>query len=100
EPAFGMRDEFGASEQPECRGMVLEQGPATPAIECPQRGNPRRHAIELPAEMIEDRRRNEFDGVECSAGILRNPTWRASASRFKGPRRSRTEASSSSSRVK
>ena len=53
--------------------MVLEQGPATAAIECPQRGNPRRHAIELPAEMIEDRRRNEFDGGECSAGHLKEP---------------------------
>src|SRR3954454_18423599 len=73
EPAFGMRDEFGASEQPECQGMVLEQGPATPAIECPKRGNPRRHAIELPAEMIEDRRRNEFDGIECSTGHLKEP---------------------------
>ena len=58
EPAFGMRGEFAASEQPECRGMVLEQGPGTPAIERPDRGNPRRHAIELPAEMIEDLRRN------------------------------------------
>ena len=70
EPAFGMQREFAASEQPECRGMVLEQGPATPAIERPDRGNPRRHAIELAAEMIEDLRRNELHGVERSAGHL------------------------------
>ena len=60
QPAFRMGAEFAASEQPECRGMMLEQSPATPAIECPDRNNPRRHAIELPAEMIEDLRRNEL----------------------------------------
>ena len=70
QPAFRMRGEFAASEQPERRRMMLEQGPATPAIECPDRGDPRRHAIELPAEMIEDLRRNELHGIECVAGHL------------------------------
>src|SRR5271169_7072973 len=70
EPAFGMQREFAAFEQPECRGMVLEQGPATPTVERPDRGNPRWHAIELAAEMIEDLRRNELHGVERSAGHL------------------------------
>jgi hypothetical protein len=50
--------------------MVLEQGPATPTVERPDRGNPRWHAIELAAEMIEDLRRNELHGVERSAGHL------------------------------
>ena len=50
--------------------MVLEQGPATPAVERPDRGNPRWHAIELAAKMIEDLRRNELHRVERSAGHL------------------------------
>jgi hypothetical protein len=41
--------------------VVLEQGPAPPAIERPDRGDPRRHAIDLPAEMIEDLRRYQLD---------------------------------------
>ena len=66
--AFGMRGEFAALEQPEGRGMMLEQGAAAPAIEGPDRGDPGRHAVELPAEMIEDPRRNELHGVERPAG--------------------------------
>jgi hypothetical protein len=66
--AFCVRDEFAASEQPKCRGVVLEQGPATPAIECPDRGDPRHHAIDLPAEVIEDLRRYQLHRVERSAG--------------------------------
>jgi hypothetical protein len=65
-----MQREFAAFEQPECRGMVLEPSPATPAVERPDRGNPRWHAIELAAEMIEDLRRNELHRVERSAGHL------------------------------
>ena len=68
QPAFGMRGEFAAPEQPEGRGMMLEQGTAAPAIEGPDRGDPGRHAVELPAEMVEDPRRNELHGVERSAG--------------------------------
>ena len=48
--------------------MVLEQGPSAPGIERPDRGDPRRLAIELPAEMGEDVRRNALDGVERVAG--------------------------------
>ncbi len=48
--------------------MMLEQGPSAPAIEGPDRGDPRRHAIELPAEVIEDVRWNALDGVERVAG--------------------------------
>lgn len=33
--ALGMRGEFAASEQPEGRGLMLEQGPAAPVIEGP-----------------------------------------------------------------
>src|SRR5271165_976644 len=73
QPAFGMGGDLAASEQPKCRGMMLEQGPMTPAIECPDRGNLRRHAIQLPAEMIEDLRRNELHGVERSAGYFEEP---------------------------
>ena len=65
-----MQCEFTAFKQPECRGMVLEQGPAAPAIERPNRGNPRWHAIELATEMIEDLRRNELPRVERSASHL------------------------------
>ena len=50
--------------------MMLEQGPGAPAIERPDRGDPRRHAIEVPAEMIEDLRGNELNGVEGTAGHL------------------------------
>ncbi len=49
--------------------MVLEQGsPAT--IESPDRGDPRRHAIELPAEMGEDVRRDALHRIERGAGHL------------------------------
>ena len=57
QPAFCVRGELAAPQQPKRRGVVLEQGPAPPAIERPDRGDPRRHAIDLPAEMIEDLRR-------------------------------------------
>jgi hypothetical protein len=70
EPALGMGGEHGASEQPECRLMMLEQGPGAPAIERSDGGDPRRHAIEVPAEMIEDLRGNELHGVEGTAGHL------------------------------
>ena len=40
------------------------------AIERPDRGDPRRLAIELPAEVGEDVRRNALDGVERGAGHL------------------------------
>src|SRR5690349_1480470 len=68
--AFRVRGEFAASEQPECRSVVLEQGSRTPAIERPDRGNPRRRAIDLPAKMIEDLRRYQLHRVERSAGQL------------------------------
>jgi hypothetical protein len=68
--AFRVRGEFAASEQPECRGVVLEQGSRTPAIERPDRGNPRRRAIDLPAKMIEDLRWYQLHRVERSAGQL------------------------------
>lgn len=68
--AFRVQGEFAASEQPECRGMVLEQGSRTPAIERPDRGNPRRRAIDLPAKMIEDLRRYQLHRVERPAGQL------------------------------
>lgn len=50
--------------------MVLEQGSMTPAIKCPDRGEPRCRAIDLPAKMIEDLRRNQFHRVEHPAGHL------------------------------
>jgi hypothetical protein len=68
EPAPGMGGEHGTSEQPERCFMMLEQGPGAPAIERPDRGDPRRHAIEVPAEMIEDPRGNELNGIEGTAG--------------------------------
>src|SRR6516162_849937 len=68
--AFCVRDEFAASEQPKRRGVVLEQGPVTPAIECPDRGDPRRYAIYLSAEVIENLRRYQLHRVERSAGYL------------------------------
>jgi hypothetical protein len=98
--AFCVRDEFAASEQPKCRGVVLEQGPATPAIECPDRGDPRRHAIDLPAEVIEICGGISSTELSVLPVILRKPICRASANRFNGPRRSWTETSSSSSSVK
>ena len=52
--------------------MMLEQLGA-PAIERPDRGDPRRHAIEVPAEMIEDPRGNELNGVEGTASHLEEP---------------------------
>jgi hypothetical protein len=70
ECAFRAGGEFTASEQSERRGVVLEQGSKTPAIERPDRGNPRRRAIDLPAEMIEDLRRYQLDRVERPAGQL------------------------------
>src|SRR5208337_3507136 len=70
QPAFGMRCELAAPEQSQRRRVMFEQSPATPAIECPDRGDPRRHAIELPAKVIEDLRWNEFHGIECGAGHL------------------------------
>src|SRR5271166_4898695 len=63
QPAFGMRCELAAPEQSQRRRVMFEQSPATPAIECPDRGDPRRHAIELPAKVIEDLRWNEFHGI-------------------------------------
>ena len=33
QPAFGMQREFAAFEQPECRGIGLEQSPETPTVE-------------------------------------------------------------------
>lgn len=68
--ALRVRGEFAAPEQPKRRGVVLEQGPAPPAIERPNRGDPRRRAIDLPAEMIEDLRRDQLDRVERPAGHL------------------------------
>ena len=68
QPAFGMRRERAAPEQSQCRRVMLEQRPTAPAVECPDGGNPRRHAIELPAEMIENLRCNELHGIECGAG--------------------------------
>src|SRR3954468_22660149 len=65
-----MQHADGTSEQPERCFMMLEQGPGAPAIERPDRGDPRRHAIEVPAEMIEDLRGNELNGVEGTAGRL------------------------------
>jgi hypothetical protein len=50
--------------------MVLEQGSKTPAIERPDRGNPRRRAIDLPAKMIEDLRWYQLHRVERPAGQL------------------------------
>lgn len=50
--------------------MVLEQGSRTPAIERPDRGNPRRRAIDLPANMIEDLRWDQLHRIECPAGQL------------------------------
>ncbi len=70
EPALGMRGEFAASEQPESCCVVLEQGPVAPAIERPDRGDPRRLAIELPAKMGEDVRWNPLHGIERAAGHL------------------------------
>jgi hypothetical protein len=67
-PTFRMRGEFAASEQPERRGMMLKQGAAAPAIECPDRGYPRRRAIELSAEAIKDFRRNALHSIERVAG--------------------------------
>jgi len=68
--AFCVRDEFAASHQPKCRGVVLEQGPVTSAIECPDRGDPRCHAIDLLAKVIEDLRRYQLHRVERPAGHL------------------------------
>ena len=70
QPAFRMRGGFAASEQPERRRMMLEQGPPAPAIERPDRGDLRRRAIELPAQPIEDFRRNALHGIERVAGHL------------------------------
>ena len=70
ESALSMRGEFTASEQPECRRMVLEQGSPAPAIEGSDRGDPRRLATKLPAEVGEDVRRDALDGVEGGAGHL------------------------------
>ena len=80
--------------------MMLEQGPGAPAIERPDRGDPRRHAIEVPAEMIEDPRGNELNRVEGTAGHLEEPDLEGERQPVQGSRRSRTEASSPSSRVK
>ena len=49
---------------------MLEQDPPAPAIEGPDRGDARRLAAELPAEVSEDVRRDALDGVERVAGHL------------------------------
>jgi hypothetical protein len=70
EPAFRMRGEFAASEQPQRRRMMLKQGPPASPIEGPDGGYPRRRAIELPAEMFENLRRDALHGIERVAGHL------------------------------
>src|SRR5512147_605608 len=70
QPALGMWADHRTSEQSERRLVMLEQGPSAPAIKRSDRGDPRRYAIEVPAEMIEDRRGNELDRVERTAGHL------------------------------
>jgi hypothetical protein len=70
EPAFRVRGEFAASEQPERRRVMLKQGPSAPAIERPDRGYLRRCAIELPAEMLENLWGNALHGIERIAGHL------------------------------
>jgi len=59
-----------APQLPQRCGVVLEQGPALPAIERSDRGDPRRRAIDLPAKMIEDLRRYQLDRIERPAGHL------------------------------
>ena len=54
-----------AGLQPERRRMMLKQGPSTPAIEGADRGYLRRCAIELPAQAIEDFRRNALHRIEA-----------------------------------
>jgi hypothetical protein len=68
QPTFRMWGEFAASEQPQRRRMMLEQGPPAPPIEGPDGGYPRRRAIELPAEMLENLWRDAFHGIERVAG--------------------------------
>ena len=70
QPALGVRHEVAASEQMEGRRVTLEQGPQAPAMEGPDRGDARRLAAELPAEVGEDVRRDALDGVERVAGHL------------------------------
>ena len=50
--------------------MMLEQGPPAPAIERPDGGDLRRRAIDLPAQPVEDFRRNALHGIERVAGHL------------------------------
>ncbi len=50
--------------------MMLEQGSPAPAIEGPDRSDPWWHAIELLAEVSEDRRRDALYRVERVAGHL------------------------------
>ena len=69
-PTFRMRGEFAASEQPERRGMMLKQRASAPAIEGPDRGYPRRCAIELSTEAIKDFRRNALHRIKRVAGHL------------------------------
>ena len=57
----------------------------TPAIERPDRSDPRRRAIELPTKMIEDLRRNELHGIERSAGHLEEADLQGERELVQGP---------------
>ena len=69
EAAFGMLARLRSAERGEGSRLMVEQR-ASPPVERPDRGNPRRCASELAAEMLQHPGRDDLDRIQRPAGHL------------------------------